>query len=151
MDGTRSRLRSKSRSTTDGKPQNHTQQQRRPLSASPLVSYGRYLGFSPLVPTSTGTVRYLGRPSVTRYWMSTLLYRLSGLVKFLGGSDCRSRLFVVYQFIRNEDVEEEKTRQAGRYPESKGGITYYQAPMGLDSCQVKGSPQSSVGGVHREM
>lgn len=49
----------------------------------------RYLGFSPLVPTSTGTVRYLGRPSVTRYWMSTLLYRLSGLVKFLGGSDCR--------------------------------------------------------------
>ncbi|CEF76778.1 unnamed protein product [Fusarium graminearum] len=86
MDGTRSR------STTDGKPQNHTQKQRRPLSASPLVSYGRYLGFSPLVPTSTGT-------------MSTLLYRLSGLVKFLGGSDCRckstsARLFVVYQFIR---------------------------------------------------
>lgn len=31
-----------------------------------------------------------------------------------------------YGWTRNEDVEEEKTRQAGRYPERKGGITYYQ-------------------------
>ncbi|CAF3461210.1 unnamed protein product [Fusarium graminearum] len=114
MDGTRSR------STTDGKPQNHTQKQRRPLSASPLVSYGRYAAISRLFPSRADINRYGAIPGTAE--CNTLLDEYSAVPSL------RSRQVSGWKLF-SDQVGCDK-----------------QAPMGLDSCQVKGSPQSSVSG-----